>query len=223
MPVTGATTEIDSIVTVPSRGVSEVRVFNNISSHPGTVNPAPLVAPVRDFTVWAKTFIGGSTVAVADLNGDGRGDIIVGSGPGMAPMIEAFSVTAAASAYTPFRVITPFTPGFRGGVIVSAISAGSGVPSPLIIASQGNSGTPTVSVYNGATGKLSSFVVPYAGTGSNAPVRTAAKVIGGHLFIYTAQQLHGTSDTIRKYDPSTGAVVDYIFENDPNFLGLFIA
>ncbi len=222
-PVAGATSEIDSIATVPSRGVSEVRVFNNISTHPGTINPAPLVAPTRDFTVWSKSFIGGSSIAVADLNGDGRGDIIVGSGSGMAPMIEAFNVTAAASAYLPFRVITPFTPSFRGGVIVSAISAGSGVPTPLIIASQGNSGTPTVSVYNGATGALSNFVVPYTGSGSNAPVRTAAKVIGGHLFIYTAQQLHGQSDTIRKYDPSNGSVVDYIFENDPNFLGLFIA
>ena len=222
-PVAGATSEIDSIVTVPSRGVSEVRVFNNISTHPGTINPPPLVAPIRDFTVWSKSFIGGSSVAVADLNGDGRGDIIVGSGSGMAPMIEAFNVTAAASAYLPFRVITPFTPSFRGGVNVSAISAGSGVASPLIIASQGNSGAPTVSVYNGATGALSTFVVPYTGSGSNAPVRTAAKVIGGHLFIYTAQQLHGQSDMVRKYDPSNGSVVDYIFENDPNFLGLFIA
>jgi hypothetical protein len=97
------------------------------------------------------------------------------------------------------------------------------VGSPLIIASQGNSGAPTVSVYNGATGALSTFVVPYTGSGSNAPVRTAAKVIGGHLFIYTAQQLHGQSDMIRKYDPTSGSIVDYIFENDPNFLGLFIA
>jgi len=96
------------------------------------------------------------------------------------------------------------------------------VPTPLIIASQGNSGAPTVQVYNGLTGARSSFVVPYSGTGSNSPVRTAAKVIGGHLFIYTAQQAHGQSDTIRKYDPSTGAIVDYIIETDPNFTGLFI-
>jgi hypothetical protein len=215
-------TEIDDIVTVPSRGVSDVRVFNNIASHPATLSPAPLIPAFRDFTVWSPSFIGGSSVAAADLKGTGRAAVIVGSGSGMAPMIEAFDVTVAAKAYLPFRVITPFTPSFRGGVNVSAIGAGSGVATPLIVASQGNSGAPTVSVYNGATGALSTFVVPYTGSGSNAPVRTVAKVIGGQLFIYTAQQLHGQSDMIRKYDPTTGAIVDYIFENDPNFQGIFI-
>ena len=48
-------------------------------------SPATPVTLFRDFTVWSKTFIGGLTVAVADLNLDGRGDVVVGSGPGMQP------------------------------------------------------------------------------------------------------------------------------------------
>lgn len=216
--LTNGGNELDDIVTVPSHGVSEVRVWHDQA----TTVPAVPFTLYRDFTVWSKTFVGGSTVAVADLKGTGRAAVIVGSGPGMAPLIEAFDVTPKASAYFPFRVIAPFTSTFRGGVNVSAISAGSGVPTPLIIASQGNSGAPTVQVFNGLTGALSSFVVPYAGTGSNAPVRTVPKVIGGHLYIYTAQQVHGQSDTIRKYDPSTGAIVDYIIETDPNFSGIFL-
>ena len=48
-------------------------------------------------------------------------------------------------------------------------------------------------------------------------------MIGGHLYVYTAQQVHGTSTTIRKYDPTNGAIVDYIFETDPIFQGIFVA
>lgn len=211
--------EVDDIVTAPSHGVSEIRVWHD--QYP--TSPAVPVTLYRDFTVWSKTFIGGSTVAVADLNLDGRGDVIVGSGPGMQPLIEAFNVAPAFSSYSPFKIFYPFDATFRGGVNVSAISAGLGVATPLVIASQGNSGAPQVRVLNGLTGTLSSLVVPYSGTGSNAPVRTAAKVIGGHLYVYTAQQANGLSTTIRKYDPSTGAIVDYIIETDPNFLGIFVA
>ncbi|HEV2970836.1 MAG TPA: hypothetical protein VGY55_12770, partial [Pirellulales bacterium] len=215
-PVGG--TELDDIVTAPSHGVSEIRVWHDqFPTH-----PAAPVTLFRDFTVWAKTFTGGSTVAVADLNLDGRGDVIVGSGPGMQPLIEAFDVKPAFSSYAPFKIFYPFVASFRGGVNVSAISAGLGVADPLVIASQGNSGAPSVLILNGRTGGLSNLFIPYTGTGSNSPVRTAAKVIGGHLFVYTAQQVHGLSTTIRKYDPTNGAIVDYIIETDPNFLGIFV-
>jgi hypothetical protein len=212
-------TELDDIVTAPSHGVSEIRVWHD--QYPTT--PATPVKLFRDFTVWSKTFLGGSTVAVADLNLDGRGDVIVGSGPGMQPLIEAFNVAPVFSAYSPFKIFYPFDPSFRGGVNVSAISAGFGVSTPLVIASQGNSGAPQVRVLNGINGLSSGLVVPYSGTGSNSPVRTAPKVIGGHLYVYTAQQVHGLSTTIRKYDPTNGAIVDYIIETDPNFLGIFVA
>ena len=40
--------------------------------------------------------------------------------------------------------------------------------------------------------------VPIPAPPSNSPVRAADKVIGGHLYVYTAQQVHGPSATIRK-------------------------
>jgi hypothetical protein len=141
----------------------------------------------------------------------------------MAPLIEAFDVKLPAASYSPFKTFYPFAASFRGGVNVSAISMGIGVTDPLVIASQGNSGAPAVRIFNGRTGAPSNLFIPYSGTGSNSPVRTAPKVIGGHLYIYTAQLDHGQSTTIRKYDPTTGAIVDYIIETDPNFLGIFVA
>jgi FG-GAP repeat protein len=215
--------ELDDIVTVPSRGVSEVRVFNQISTHPVGVTPPPLITPLRKFTVWGASFIGGSSVAVADLTGDGRADVIVGSGSGMAPTIEAFNVQFAAASYTPFRTIHPFTSTFRGGVNVSAISAGTGVATPEIIASQGSGGTSLVQMFNGASGALQKSFSPFAGQGSNAPVRTTAKVINGKLVIYASELVHGNTTSIRQIDPGSGAIVDYIFETDPNFLGIFLS
>ncbi len=89
---------------------------------------------------------------MANINGTGRGDVIVGSGPGMAPTIDAFDVKLAAASYLPFKVFTPFTATFRGGVNVSAISVGSGVANPLVVASQAGTGTSTVQIFNGKTG-----------------------------------------------------------------------
>ncbi|HEV2970161.1 MAG TPA: hypothetical protein VGY55_09235 [Pirellulales bacterium] len=211
-------TELDDIVTVPARGVSEVRVWHD--QFP-TV-PAVPVTMYRDFTVFGTGFIGGSTVAVADLNLDGRGDVIVGSGSGMQSLIETFDVKLAASSYNPFRIFYPFDASYRGGVNVSAISVGPGVTVPEVIASQANAGSPMVRIFNGVNGIVTNTFTPYAGSGSNTAVRTVAKSVGGHLYVYTAQSTHGQSNTIRQYDPSTNAIIDFILESDPNFLGIYL-
>jgi hypothetical protein len=70
---------------------------------------------------------------------------------------------------------------------------------------------------------LQKTFTPFAGQGSNAPVRTTTKVVGGHLFIYASELVHGNTTSIRQIDPSNGAIVDYILETDPNFLGIFLA
>ncbi len=209
--IQAANSEIDDIVTVPSSGVSDIRVFDKISTAPTLY---------REFTAWGTRFIGGSSLAVGDLNLDGRGDVIVGSGPGMAPTIDAFDVTANAKVYVPFRVLTPFGSGFRGGVNVSTISAGSGIASPLVVASQGISATPTVQIFNGLTGATVNSSTPFSRNGSSAPVRTVVRLVNGHLVVFAAQQTKGNSTAIRQFDlsnPSAG-YVDYILETDPNFL-----
>jgi len=43
------------------------------------------------FLAYSKTFRGGVTVAVGDVNGDGRADVVVGAGIGSAPQIKVFS------------------------------------------------------------------------------------------------------------------------------------
>jgi hypothetical protein len=148
--------------------------------------------------------------------------VIVGSGSGMQSLVETFDVTVPATSYAPFKIFYPFDPTYRGGVNVSAISAGAGLTTPEVIVSQANAGSPMVRIFNGVSGVVTNTFTPYSGGGSNTAVRTVPKLIGGHLYVYTAQSTHGQSNTIRQYDPSTNAIVDFILESDPNFLGIFL-
>ncbi len=209
--------EVDDIVTVPAHGVSDVRVWHNqFPTSPGT--PVTLY---RDFNVFGTSFIGGSTVAVADLNRDGLGDVIVGSGPGMQPLIEGFDVSIPRTAYTPFRIYFPFAATFRGGVNVSAINpqANSNFTAPMIVAGQASSGTGQVIVLNGTTGTAlysTSF-------GVNTGVRTAAKVVAGRLNVFAAVPVSGQPSRIKRIDPVSASVVDFILESDLAFSRMFLA
>ena len=67
-----------------------------------------------------RSFRGGVSVAVGDVNGDGKADVIVGSGRGMPARIEVFGATSG----TPVESLSPFTRSFHGGVTVAAAPAG---------------------------------------------------------------------------------------------------
>ena len=70
------------IVTAPGRGSSEVRVFRNDGN--GTMTRA------HAFSAYEPGFIGGVRVAVGDVNNDGFGDIITGSGTGHVAQVAIF-------------------------------------------------------------------------------------------------------------------------------------
>jgi Galactose oxidase, central domain len=211
--------EIDDIVTAPTRGVSDIRVFHN--QFP--TNPAVPTTLLREFTAWSTSFIGGSTVAVAHLKPSVPGswaDIIVGSGSGMAGTINAYDVTLNKKTYIPFESFVPFGTAFRGGVNVAAIDPqiNSNVTVPTIVASQGPMGTGQVSVLNGITGA----VQYHTAFGGNLGVRTAVKVIGGRLYVYAAPSTNAPPSTIKQIDPNAGSIIDFILEFDPEFNKMFL-
>jgi hypothetical protein len=160
-------------------------------------------------------------VAVADLNADGRGDIVLGSGPGMVPLIEAFDVTIPRTAYSPFKVFYPYVATFRGGVNVSAINPqnNSDITAPMIVASQGSGGSGQVVVLNGNTGGIRySTSVPNGSTG----VRTAAKIIDGRFYVFAGQPTNGLFSKILKIDPLAPSIVDFLIDTDPSFGRFFL-
>ncbi len=95
----------DIVVAVASNGAPHVKVF---SGKDGAV--------LYSFYAFAQEFTGGVTVAVGDINGDGFGDIIVGSGVGARPHVKAFSGRNGAN----IRSFYAYDAGFAGGIKVAA-------------------------------------------------------------------------------------------------------
>jgi len=150
------------LVAAKATGDGEVRVFKGEAA-------GFAATPFRTIRPFAANFLGGATVAVADLgrNGgdrtpDGRAEVIVGSGPTAPASVRVYDVTAA----TPVVIdsIRPFGGAFPGGVDVStARLSPDSVPDILIAA--GRRGGGGVETYNGivaatANPRLAAFRVP---------------------------------------------------------------
>jgi hypothetical protein len=94
--------QADVIVGVGGGGPPEVRVFT----------PAGTVA--NDFMAYATAFSGGVRVAAADLDNDGRADVITGPGAGGGPHIRGFDGQTTAELTSLFA----FDAAYSGGVFV---------------------------------------------------------------------------------------------------------
>ncbi|MCU0704464.1 MAG: FG-GAP-like repeat-containing protein [Fimbriiglobus sp.] len=121
-----------------------------------------------DFFAFAPTFNGGTYVAVADLTGDGFGDLIVGAGEGGGPRVTVFSGRELVrGVYT--SVVADFFSGAsntRSGIRVAARDVtGDGRPDLLTAPAPGTDGT--VRVY--AAGQLAGGVTPPTFLELNSP------------------------------------------------------
>jgi hypothetical protein len=100
----------DIITSADAGGLPQVSIFD------GTT-----LAPLGSFLAFDPGFTGGVRVAAADVNGDGRADIIAGAGPGSSPTVKIFSGLDQSV----INQFLAFEPGFSGGVYVAGI-----VPEP---------------------------------------------------------------------------------------------
>ncbi|HET6574300.1 MAG TPA: FG-GAP-like repeat-containing protein [Fimbriiglobus sp.] len=109
----------DLVVAAGTGGGPRVAVFDGRSVRGRSDAPTRLTA---DFFAFEPTMQTGANVAVADLNGDGRGEVIAGAGTGGAPRVTAFDGRALMSGYR--AVVADFfasDPTGRGGVRVAAL------------------------------------------------------------------------------------------------------
>jgi hypothetical protein len=92
-------------------GGPHVKVFDGLSGN-----------EIASFYAYVANFRGGVNVAVGDLNGDGRLELITGAGADGGPHVKAFAMNFSGGRATPQEVVSFFAydPSFRGGVSVAA-------------------------------------------------------------------------------------------------------
>lgn len=100
----------------------------------------------KSFNAYAPSFRGGLSVAVGDLNGDSKDEIITGTGPTGGPQIRVFDRNGKPVMTNGFFA---YGETFRGGVLVAAGDL-NGDGEEEIIAGTGVGGGPQVRVFDGA-------------------------------------------------------------------------
>ena len=123
----------DIIAGTGAGGSPQVRVFSGVDLH-----------EIASFLAYTPLLTGGVRVASADVDGDGRADIITGAGPGGGPHVRVFSGVDLHEIYSFYA----YTPTFAGGVYVAAGDV-DGDGHADIITGAGAGGGPHVRVFSG--------------------------------------------------------------------------
>ncbi|MCC7083779.1 MAG: hypothetical protein IT427_02090 [Pirellulales bacterium] len=220
---------VADIITSPGPGRDvHIRVWKNETA----ANPADPFADLQwlGFRAFGGKIRSGATVAAGDLTGDGRAEIVVGSGPGIAPRIRVYDISTIDPLPTPGYVdllpfiyqIRPFNTSDRGGVFVAVGNVrGDGIAE--IIAGSGVGGRGRVEMYNSNGTRFKSFSA-YPNNGNNSAVHVAVENVDADAFgeIITGEG-PGGSLRRRAFD-ADATMVDDILEIDPDFRdGFFVA
>jgi hypothetical protein len=170
---------------------------------------------LRSFYAYSPFFNGGVRVAVGDVNGDGKADIITGAGAGGGPHVEAFSGVDGSL----LRSFMAYPVSFSGGVYVAAGDI-NGDGKADIITGQGAGGQPEVKVYSGVDSSIIWDFMAYP-TAFLEGVRVASEPdfnADGKAEIITALG-PGAQSNIVVFEGASVAALDSYFAYNQLFLG----
>jgi len=107
---------MDVVTGTNGNGGPETKAFSGVAI--GINTPPPKA--IDDFFAYDPAFGGGARVALADVNGDGKLDIITGAGDGGGPHVRIFDGGTGLQLANAFDSFMAFDPSFSGGVFVGA-------------------------------------------------------------------------------------------------------
>src|SRR5262249_27426456 len=124
--VEGAFTFSDLAVAAGPGGNSQVTVFRGSKINNGTFNPTSGSSILANFYAYSSAFNGGLFITVRDFNYDGLSDVVIGTGPGVGPLVTVIDAQALTNGTLNLANNTgviayfyAFDPNFQGGVRVA--------------------------------------------------------------------------------------------------------
>jgi hypothetical protein len=197
---------VDDIITgVSSAGSPHVKVFNGAN-----------MQLIRSFFAFDARFTGGVSIAVGDVNGDGKGDIIVGAGVGGAPHVKVFDSTSLAVVNSFFA----YTLAFTGGVRVSGGDTDGDRISEVVTA-PGRGGGPHVKIFKNNREISSFFALDSSFTGG-LTVATGDTDGDGRVNIIVGAG-PGTAPIVYIFNPNGSSFRNIFIPNVDSNLGLRVA
>jgi hypothetical protein len=158
-----------------------------------------------DFFAFSPDFLGGVSVATADIDGDTIDDIIVGAGPGGGPIVSVFRGTDQSLLTSFFALPQQFT----GGVQVSAEDGG------LIAIGAGPGGGPVVTLFQ-VTGSTVTMVNSFF---AFSPLFTGGVSVGLEGTTLVVGAGAGGGPVVSVFNALTGAFQSSFFAFDATFTG----
>jgi hypothetical protein len=163
--------------------------------------------------LYADNGTGGASVAVGDVEGNGTPDIVVGSGPGHAPMVWVFKMNG-----TLVTSFVPYDPNFKGGVNVAAGDV-TGDRKAEIITGAGSGGGPHVRIFDGSGNPIGPGFMAYDPAfhgGVNVAVGDTDNDNMGEIVTGAGP---GGGPHVRIFDGTGNPLGPGFFAYDPHFTG----
>jgi hypothetical protein len=142
---------------------------------------------ISQFFAYDTKFRGGVNVAAADLDGDGKAEIITGPKDLGGPHVKVFTAGG-----TLIREFMAYDPNFHGGVDVAGVAADSGKTNGLVVTAPGSGGGPHVKTFTFQGQEKASFMA--YDPNFHGGLRVSAGKVGSTNKIATAPASGGGPD-----------------------------